>query len=573
MKKPIRIIIPVIMVIAILICLGWYLFVYDCSFTRDLLLDGARHFESKGNHKAAAWFYEMAYKQATDNEIVAVELAKHHKRDGNFTQAEAVLSEAIANGGGEELYIALCQVYVEQDKLLDAVALLNNISNPEIKAKMDALRPEAPTASAEPGFYSQYIQVDITANASHLFVTSNGEYPSVEQSAYSEPIQLHDGENVIYAIAVDDNGLVSPVTILGYTVGGVIEQVQFTDAAIEAEIRNILKVDADKILYTNDLWSIHSFTVPEKAQDYTNISNLAFLEELTIHAGKPQQMSHLSGLANLTSLSITDTAVQPDEVAVIGSLPKLRTLTLSGCGISDISGLQNAQNLVYMNLNGNSISTIDALSQYKVLEELYMQGNALSDVAPLTAVGSLKKLDVSHNALSSLAPLSGLSGLTYLNASNNKLTELPKLDKLTALEYLSVAKNSLTDASGVASCTALKELDLSSNALTDVSYLSSLSGVSRVLFADNQITEIPHWDAGCSLVEINGSGNQITSLDPLSGLQHLNNVFMDHNEGITSVDCLANCPVLVNVSVHGTGVTGASDLLGKNIVVSYDPAE
>lgn len=573
MKKTIRIIIPVIMVIAILICLGWYLFVYDCSFTRDLLLDGARHFESKGNHKAAAWFYEMAYKQATDNEVVAIELAKHHKKDGNYTQAEAVLSEAIANGGNEELYIALCQTYVEQDKLLDAIALLNNISNPEIKEKLDALRPAAPTASAEPGFYSQYIQVDITADTDHLYVTSNGEYPSIHQPAYSEPILLHDGENVIYAIAVDDNGLVSPLAVLGYTVGGVIEQVTFSDSVIEAEIRSILGVDAEKTLFTNDLWNIHSFQVPEAAEDYSDLANLVFLENLTIHAGRPQQISHLSGLSNLTTLSITDTAVQADEVEIIGNLPKLRTLTLSGCGISDVSGLQNAKNLVYANLNGNSIQEIDAFSGATAIEELYLSNNSITDLAPLTSVGSLKKLDVSHNTLTSLSPVSGLSSLTYLDASYNSLTDLPQLDKLTGLEYFSASNNSLTDASSVVGCTNLKELDLSSNSLTDASCLSSLTTLSRAILSGNQLTELPSWPSDCTLVEIDASDNLITSLDPLSGLQNLNNVYMDRNAEISSVECLSACPVLVTVSVYGTQVTSASGLLDRHVVVNFDAAE
>ena len=42
MKKIVRILIPVVLVLAIVLCLAWYLFIYDREFTRDILLQQAR---------------------------------------------------------------------------------------------------------------------------------------------------------------------------------------------------------------------------------------------------------------------------------------------------------------------------------------------------------------------------------------------------------------------------------------------------------------------------------------------------------------------------------------------------
>ena len=56
MKKAIRIILPIILVLVIILCTVWYLFVYDKPFTIDVLLSWARQSEAKGNHEAAAWF-------------------------------------------------------------------------------------------------------------------------------------------------------------------------------------------------------------------------------------------------------------------------------------------------------------------------------------------------------------------------------------------------------------------------------------------------------------------------------------------------------------------------------------
>ena len=146
MKKAMKVILPLLLVVAILGCLIWYLFVYDCTFTRDVLLYQARTFETKGKHDTASWFYDLAYAYANQDEDVAIELANQYKAIGNYTKAEYTLSNAIADGGTAELYVALCKTYVEQDKLLDAVTMLDNISDAKIKAQIDALRPAAPTS-------------------------------------------------------------------------------------------------------------------------------------------------------------------------------------------------------------------------------------------------------------------------------------------------------------------------------------------------------------------------------------------------------------------------------------------
>ena len=123
MKKAFRIMVPILLALAILLCMGWYLFIYDREFTRDSLLYCARHFDNKGNRALASWFYDRAYDQAGDNDNVAIELANQYKADGNYTQAEATLAQAIEDGGGINLYIALCKTYVEQNKLLDQMLM------------------------------------------------------------------------------------------------------------------------------------------------------------------------------------------------------------------------------------------------------------------------------------------------------------------------------------------------------------------------------------------------------------------------------------------------------------------
>lgn len=571
MKKALRIIVPILLAIAVIGCAVWYLFVYDREFTRDVLLKQARYFESNGYHTVAEWFYGTAYAHADNDETVAIELANQYKATGNYTKAEYTLSNAIADGGTAELYMALCQTYVEQDKLLDAVNMLDNIADPAVKAELDAMRPTTPAAVPEPGFYSQYISVELSSSGGTLYASTSGAYPSTGDIPYAEPITLEGGETTIYSVAVADNGLVSPLAIFGYTVGGVIEPVTLADEALDAQIRETLGVSDDKILYTNELWAVTSLVMPEDAVTYEDLKYLPYLQSLTIQNGLEDQLQHLSALGQLTELNISNCSPSDSDMQIIASLPLLEKLTLKNCSLSSIESIAALQNLKYLDLSNNSIRNISALTSLASLQELNMEHNALSDLTALSSLSNLTKLNVSFNSLTTIAPICSMKSLTWLDVSENMLTDLAAINNLTNLTNFYASSNALTDASLLASCTALTELDLSSNALTDITSLSALNDLGYFYFSGNQVTALPKWDTGCALITIDGASNLITDLEPLRGLENLNNVLMRFNTEITSVDPLADCPKLVEVDVWGSKVANADSLLQQSIIVTYDP--
>lgn len=572
MKKALRSLVPILLAIAVVCCALWYLFVYDRDFTRDMLLQQARYFEREGKHSIATWFYDQAYAHSSQEDAVAIELAEQYKAAGNYTKAEYTLSNAIADGATTNLYVALCKTYVEQDKLLDAVNMLDNIPDPVIKAELDAMRPASPAVSPDPGFYSQYICVSVSSASGTLYVSTNGEYPSTEDVPYSEPVALGDGETTIYAIAVADNGLVSPLSIYGYTIGGVVEQVSFDDPAMEAEIRSILAVSDTTTLYTNDLWGIDSFIMPQEAQTYSDLAKLPYLTSLTIENGvSSDELQYISSLTYLEELNLRNCRPDEELVSAIGSLPALEKLTMSGCSLSTISGLENAQNLTYLDLSSNTIRNITPLSGLSKLQEVHLAHNALTDLSALSALNGLQILDVSYNSLPSISPVASLVNMTWLNIGYNIIADLSPIGNLDKLEYLDASHNVVTDASVLAQCTCLKQLYISNNALTDITMLSTLKNLTHFDFSYNQVTALPALGSNCALITIDGSYNLLSSLEELRGMKNLNNVLMDYNEEIESVEPLVSCPVLIQVNVYGTKVTDVSDLTRQSIVVNYNP--
>ena len=577
MKKFFRILIPIILIIAIIACIGWYLFIYDRDFTRDMLLQAARFFDDQGNHAVSGWFYDQAYEQADNNDAVAIELANQHIANGNYTKAEYTLTKAISDGGSTELYIALCKTYAEQDKLLDIVKLLDAVLDEEsavdskVKQELQALRPAAPVTSPAAGFYNQYVDATVSCESGTLFVNAEGVYPSIHDTPYSDPIKLNEGENTLYAISVADNGLVSPLSVFGYTIGGVIKEVTFADAAMEEAIRAHLEVDAEQVLYTNDLWDLTYFTVPANAKDISDLSYLTFVEDLAIDSISAGQLSILSSMVNLTSLQIRNTSVNAEELKVISTLPKLEYLTLSGCGLATVSGLEAAEKLISLDLSQNAIRDLTPLANLTGLQQAYLQNNAIANLMPIENLKELSSLDVSFNLLSDVSPAFNCTGLTDLHATNNAITSVTGIDKLTELKTLNLSNNALVSIAPIASCKTIQELDLSNNAIKSIASLSALRKIVSFNFSHNKVKKLPEFDKNCSLVTIDGSHNSITSLTPLKGLKNLNNVFMDYNKGLTSIAPLTSCRRLVQVKVYGTKVKDVTALLEMDVVVEFDP--
>ena len=571
MKRLFHILIPLLLSLLILISIGWYFLKYDPELTRDLLLKQARYQDEIGNHSAAVWFYDLAYLQSDKDDSVALELAQQYISIGNFTKAEYTLSHAIADGGNVELYIALCNTYVQQNKLLDAVTMLNNVADPAIKEQLSALRPQAPVPSHTPGNYSQYIQLRFTSENGLCYISDDRQYPSLEKDLFTQDLTLSVGETLFYGVSVAENGLVSPLGIYSYVIGGIIEQVHFADASFEAAVRQQLQLEADVPIYTNDLWNITEFTIPADVKDLTDLKWLPDLEKLTAENSSATSFAPIGQLTKLQSLHISGTILSAEDLRVIASIPELRSLSLPGCQISTITGLENAKKLTYLDLHNNPIRDISVIAGMQHLQTLYLQQNALVDLTALKSLSQLHTLDVSSNSITTLAPLADLYALRQLNVSGNGLMTLAGMEKLTGLTHLRASNNNLTDLQPLVALVNLQLLDVASNTLLNIDPIAAMTKLEELDFSYNEVSVLPAFETDCALWTIRGEHNLLSSLESLTGLHHLSYVYMDYNSDIQSVAGLEKCHLLVLVSVYATRVNDVQVLKDMEVEVLYDP--
>ncbi len=572
MKRAFRVFVPLLLSIVILFSIGWYFLEYDPDFTRDILLKQARHMDEVGNHSGAVWFYNLAYRQSDQDDGVAIELAEQYKSNGNYTKAEYTLSSAIADGGSPELYIALCRTYVEQNKLIDAVTMLNNIGDPNIKAQLDSLRPTAPQPSLAAGSYSQYITLGFTADRGSIYLTTDREYPSILADGYKEPLSLPAGETVIYALTVDEQGLVSPLAVYSYLIVGVVEEIHFVSPDFEAALKAQLGFSDDRTLFSNELWDVQSFSIPASVTDYTDLKWLPGLTSLKIQNGAFTSLLDIAQLNRLQELTITDSIVGAADLAAIAVLPELKELFLTNCQISSITNLAGSKNLEYLDLSGNAIRDLSPLADMHKLKGLNLSHNAVISLEAIAHMKALTVLDVSYNSLASTSHVASLTNLTYLNVSSNGLTVLEGLENLTKLTNFYASYNNLTDISALTNCADMVVLNVSNNTILNLDAVSQMPKLQELNFSYNEVSSLPQFKPGSALYAISGDHNVITSLEPLANLRALSYVYFDYNPGLSSVDPLASCPSLLLVSVYGTKVSNVSALTDQfDVVVHYDP--
>ena len=127
----------------------------------------------------------------------------------------------------------------------------------------------------------------------------------------------------------------------------------------------------------------------------------------------------------------------------------------TNASIVDITGLEYAKNLRYLNLGGNN--------------------NHIQDLRPLAGLVHLTSLHIWHTTLKGpvtdldLRPLTNLVQLEVLSLTGNGITDITPLSHLTKLRKLHLTHNYITDITPLSHLIELRELKLRNNYIEDFS--------------------------------------------------------------------------------------------------------
>ncbi len=240
------------------------------------------------------------------------------------------------------------------------------------------------------------------------------------------------------------------------------------------------------------------------------------------------------------------------------------SLNVSGCNISNLTGLIYFTYLRNLNCSSNNLSSLPTLSN--VLTSLFCNNNQLTALPTLPS--TIQTLYAGSNKFNGQLSITGKPNLTTLDVSNN-----------TMITILNCSGNALTSLSYYG-CTALKNLNCSSNNLSSLPTLPI--GLTNLYCNNNKLTSLPDLPDGLTVIDC--SYNQLTSLPMLpSDISSLNvrgNLFttlgiwgrtklkyLDCSScsKLTTLDCannaltslnIANCPALSLLQINNNQLKG-----------------
>ncbi|MBQ6823785.1 MAG: leucine-rich repeat domain-containing protein [Clostridia bacterium] len=507
-------------------------------FASVLTKQGAKALEEKDYGKAAAK-YATALSLKKNREAIYLGYGRALIGLEDSEGAIAVLEKGIDRfGGAEELYLCKVQAMVADGAIGDAVDFLANIDNSYINKSIQAARPGDLTYSPSMGKYSRAQKVTLTQRPGEtIYYTLNGTDPTMNSAIYKEPITVST-TSTLTAIAVSEDGLVSPRLRLEYEINNAHEAIQFTDDKIEQMVRISLgrpsgSIYAAQLLSVTDLVSTDAEGSIRSLKDLEYMPSLRSLwitDELLIEDYAP-----LAGLSELKILCLSGCALSDRDLTHLSGLTELTELTLNNNRLTTLQPLRKLTALEFLNVSDNELSSTDTLAEFSSLKWLYLAQNSILNLDGISTLTELQGLNVSGNYISDLSPLTGLTKLTELHLRGNAPKNLKKLSTLPALAYV----------------------DVSGCDLASLSVFNDYKALSCLYAADNRIASLSTFKG--ALTELSVSGNPLVDISPLSSQGKLK-ILEAANTQITDISCLSTMNELTYLDISGTPVTDATCL-------------
>lgn len=313
----------------------------------------------------------------------------------------------------------------------------------------------------------------------------------------------------------------------------------------------------------------------DEVNDFSVLSVMPWLEELSIESEGIRDIGFLSGLPNLRVFSLSDAkALQVNDLK---GMTGLTSLTIDDCDeIKDLSGIEGLSGLNELDLDVPYNCVQPDLAGLSGLTKLSVSG--VNDVEFLRNMKSLESLELDGCSINSKEVFSGLTGLKRLSCFHisGDLSDFSFINQIPSLEYLDLSGiSTYEDISGLFGIPTLQELYLNgaeceinfdiikpnealkileidgiklytnvkvsgSGGIYYVDYdkvtfaehtdfLLNFPGLKELSLADNTLTELTFASSLPLLESLDISGNYVTDLRPLENLTELRTVFCAEN--------------------------------------------
>ena len=249
-----------------------------------------------------------------------------------------------------------------------------------------------------------------------------------------------------------------------------------------------------------------------------------------------------------------------DEIPILDTdLASLRTLNLSGMGLTSLTGLENCGNLEELDLSGNFIQNITPIAALANLRVLNLSQNALTDILPLVAnhpgFSGGGSIDLSCNPLTpqqlesaaalfslrniSLTTVGACSSVDFTDASLELAVrtalgyddfDIPLWNTdLLRLTYLAAPGMRIGSLAGLEYCLNLETLDLSENDIEDLAAFTDLGHLISIDLSGNLAHNLTPLASLDSVEVLNLRANWVVDVSPLRNMASIQQLDLSEN--------------------------------------------
>ena len=274
--------------------------------------------------------------------------------------------------------------------------------------------------------------------------------------------------------------------------------------------------------------NLHAAIAEALSKDPNVPITVAEMETLREFEARHNEINDLTGLQFATNLEWLNLGEgwkegkgnQISDLSPIAGLINLRHLGFDRNPVSDLSPLAGLINLEGLAFSFANVSDLSPLAGLINLESLWFVGNNVSDLSPLAGLINLKKIATwTGNPISDLSPLARLTKLEVIEIGDTEISDLTPLTGLTGLKRLYLVSNEISDISPLAGLTGLNRLELTRNNISDISPLAGLTNLTWLDLEDNNLSDVSPLAGLTNLNWLNVSHNEIVNLSPLDGLR------------------------------------------------------
>jgi len=277
--------------------------------------------------------------------------------------------------------------------------------------------------------------------------------------------------------------------------------------------------------------------------------------ELDLFYADVTEISALQELKGMTALNLGETKVR--DISALRELKNLVALDLTATNVSDISPLRDLKGLTKLYLGVTNVVDISALRELKGLTRLHLDQTSVAEISVLRGLKNLRDLDLGGTNVGDISPLRELKNLTKLNLLDTKVANVSALAQLKDLTELELSATTVGDLTPIRELRKPTMLDLESTNVTDISALRQLKGLTTLNLSNTNVADISALRQFKGLTTLNLSNTKVTDISALHELKSLTELKLIRTK-VADISPLRGLNSLAKLDLGETGVTDIS---------------